>query len=105
MRRLLIQLPAVARRSPAMITPSAYRTATHVVPWAIWVGSNPAVAGIGTVPDRLSNSAKSGPGSDPGVKNGIAMGWLLAALLDVGLHEVLGVGLEHVIDLVQQVVQ
>ena len=34
-----------------------------------------------------------------------ADGLLLAALLDVGLHEVLGVGLEHVVDLVEQVVE
>jgi len=30
---------------------------------------------------------------------------LLAALLDVGLHELLGVGLQDLVDLVQQVVE
>src|SRR3954469_10773436 len=59
-----------------------------------------------TAPVRRRSCAKSGPGSSlPGGKNGIAMRRLLAALLVVGLHEVFGVRLEHLVDLVEQIIQ
>src|SRR5262245_58191754 len=88
------------------------------------------------VPVRRTSSAKSGPGSSPGVKNGMLTGWtlaarcagpsrrgrsvapahgwpaergsaagLLAALLHVRADEVLRVGLQHLIDLVEEIVE
>ena len=45
MRRLAIATPAVARRSPAITTPSAERIATTVVPWVI---SNGVPVGVPT---------------------------------------------------------
>ena len=40
MFRWLIRLPEVARRSPAMTTPSANRAATTVVPWVTSTASD-----------------------------------------------------------------
>ena len=98
----------MARRSPAMTTPSAKRTATHVVACGT-APSAPASpgTGAGAVPRRRSSSGKLEPGSSPARKMGIAhlRRGLLPTLLDVGLDEVLGVGLEHVVDLVEQVVE
>ena len=47
--RWLMRLPRVARRSPAMTTPSAVRMATTVVPWVI-------VSGFGIGPETLGGS-------------------------------------------------
>src|SRR5690349_16583658 len=73
----------------------------------------------GCSPARRTRPAKSGPGSSHGLKYGSVTGdtlvgpprasarsWpLLPALLDVRLHEVLGVGLEDLVDLVEEVVE
>src|SRR5262245_52772438 len=101
-----MRLPAVARRSPAITTPCAKRNATHVVAWGTST-ERAASAGNakGSAPTRRNSSGKLDPGSSPGVKKGMPMCGLLATLLDVRLHEVLGVRLEHVVDLVEQVVQ
>src|SRR6188474_3946824 len=75
-------------------------------------------------PTRRSSSAKLAPGSSREPNMGVVIGGrrlpvghlsaegppssyerLLAALLDVGLHELLGVGLEDLVDLVEQVVE
>jgi hypothetical protein len=66
----LIQLPAVARRSPAITTPSANRTPRTVVPCVIWSGCVPSgSAGPGDCV-RRSSSANEGPGSSEAEKNG-----------------------------------
>ena len=72
--RWLIRLPAVARRSPAMITPSAKRMATHVVACGIVPSASisPRASG-GAAPMRRNSSGKLDPGSSPGGKTGIAM--------------------------------
>src|SRR5215831_12059216 len=86
----------------------------------------------GTLPVRRNSSAKLGPGSSAGENRGRVIGrggyplrmlvqlWcqspgidpefdrggrLLAALLDVGLHELLGVHFEHLVDFVEEVVE
>src|SRR5262245_30235476 len=102
-----MRLPEVARRSPAITTPSAYRTATTVVPWVCGSRSPDASGTTGRASARRSSSRKLGPGSSPGLKRSEAMRpenlpeRLLPALLDIGLHEVLGVGLQHLVDLVE----
>src|ERR1700712_784259 len=102
MPRWLIRLPLVARRSPAMTTPSAKRRAMQVVACGCTRAMAPGVT-AGSPPRRRNSSGKLEPGSSPGRKIGIDM-WLLATLLHVGLDEVLGIRLEDVVDLVEQVV-
>src|ERR1700712_1774457 len=102
MPRWLIRLPLVARRSPAMTTPSAKRSAMQVVACGCTSSIDPG-APAGSPPRRRSSSGKLEPGSSPGRKIGIDM-WLLAALLHVGLDEVLGIGFKDVVDLVEEVV-
>src|SRR6195952_5849292 len=102
MPRWLIRLPLVARRSPAMTTPSAKRRAMHVVACGCTSSMDPGATAC-PPPRRRSSSGKLEPGSSPGRKIGIDM-WLLAALLHVGLDEVLRIGFEDVVDLVEQVV-
>ncbi len=58
----LIQFPDVARRSPAITTPSAYRTPSTVVPCVMASECEPS----GRASDgrtRRSSSANEGPGS------------------------------------------
>ena len=105
--------PSVARRSPAITTPSAKRSATTVVPWRNRSAAGgpgerrerPIGAGAGTATcSRRMSPAKSGPGSS---SSGRTAGTprLLAALLHVVAHELLGVVLEDLVDLVEQVVE
>src|SRR5580658_10771561 len=106
--RWAMMLPSVARRSPAITTPSAKRSATTVVPWAT-AGtaprSNSTGPGTGWKSSlRRIRAAKLGPGSSPGGKSGRPTR-LLPALLDVVPDELLGVLLEHFVDLVEQVVE
>src|SRR6478735_7830902 len=94
--------------------------ATTVVPWVIVSRSLTSAVGTpGARPTRRISAVKSGPGSSPGVKKGMVTGaeatgssvarWtrgpLLAALLHEAADEVLSVGLEHLVDLVEQVVE
>ncbi len=73
--RWLMRLPLVARRSPAITTPSTYRTATTVVPCVISWRSLLSISGTGTAPPvRRSNSAKLGPGSSEAEKIGSVIG-------------------------------
>src|SRR5205085_10972909 len=61
--------PPVARRSPAMTTPSAYRMATTVVPCVTPAGGSPPPPPPSTgrsVPTRFNSSLKLGPGSPDG---------------------------------------
>src|SRR3954454_2140568 len=75
MVRWLMRLPDVARRSPAITTPSLKRTATHVVAWGTTRGWDAFAMGTSrTPPTRCSNAAKLGPGSSPGEKKGIDIG-------------------------------
>ena len=72
MRRLAIATPAVARRSPAITTPSAERIATTVVACVMSNGV-PAPPTTGVTPAGLTcrnSSTKDGPGSTPGAKRG-----------------------------------
>src|SRR3954470_249547 len=113
--RWLMRLPLVARRSPAITTPSAYRTATTVVPCVIWMRSVMSTSDTCEgLPVRRSNSAKLGPGSSEAEKIGSVIGaagyrlprsGLLPALLHVRLDELFCVRLEHLVDLVQQIVE
>src|SRR5690606_5864955 len=179
-----MRFPAVARRSPAITTPSAKRTPRTVVPWVTCSGSCPLAetdTGAGDGFTRFRSSMNEGPGSsevekmgsvipgrgyrprsptravgssdgrvgvEPGSRrcrrwsavvsctsaasarlapDGVRAAassavpptsrtgcgphllrrwWgLLPSLLHVRLHEVLGVGLEDLVDLVQQVVE
>src|SRR5688572_12936220 len=103
--------------------------ATTVVPW---VTPSTALAGTaGALPVRRSSSAKLGPGSSPGAKRGKVIAGRgyrrpglrrsfvalttsgvsnatktnsLAPFLYVRAHEVLGVGIQDLVDLVQEVV-
>src|SRR5438105_13354137 len=123
--------PAVARRSPASTTPSPYRRATMVVPWVMGSAGSTRSMAARSRRDRRSSSLKSGPGSAPGGKRGRLMwrrrlpsprddqdratagsprlaqelGGLLPAFLDVRAHELLGVVLEDLVDLVEEVVE
>ena len=110
--RWLIRLP---RRGPPVAGHDhAVGVAHGDARWCAWVmvsgvgAATSAVAG-GRALSRAAARRSSGPGSSPGVKNGSVTTacdrGLLAALLDVRLHEVLGVGLEHLVDLVEQVVE
>ena len=73
MARWAMVWPSVARRSPAMTTPSAKRRATTVVAWRTGsVASAPAVTGGDPV--RRSRLTKSGPGSSERGKIGSATG-------------------------------
>src|ERR1039458_4973492 len=101
--RCAIEEPSVARRSPAMTTPSANRSATTVVACR----TVKAVSGgwIAGVPDFRRRLVKSGPGSSTGLKIGSATGGLLPALLYVVADELLRVVLEDLVDLVEQVVE
>src|SRR4051794_8583249 len=74
MDRWLMKFPEVARRSPAITTPSAYRTATTVVPCGIAPAAETGPSGTeGLRPDERSSAAKSGPGSDEGENEGICI--------------------------------
>src|SRR5579875_3378148 len=99
MARWAMACPSVARRSPAMTTPSAKRSATTVVAWR--TGPRSPVAVSGSSPPRRRSLAKSGPGSSVGWKMGRDR--LLATLLDVVADELLGVVLEDLVDLVHEV--
>src|SRR5690606_32396359 len=80
--------------------------ATTVVPWV----TGPAAAtgpsgGPGTNPCLRRRAAKSGPGSSPGENVGICTKRrLLATLLHVGADEVLSVGFQHLVYLVEEIV-
>jgi hypothetical protein len=65
-------LPSVARRSPAMITPSMYLMATIVVPWVVSIGVR-VEGNAGSLPVRRNKSEKLGPGSCPGPNTGIVI--------------------------------
>src|ERR1700733_14821379 len=108
MARWAMMLPSVARRSPAITTPSAKRSATTVVPCAT-AGTAPRSKstdpGTGWKSSlRRIRAAKLGPGSSPGGKSGRPTR-LLPALLDVVADELLGILLEDLVDLVEQVVE
>jgi len=81
-----MMLPAVARRSPAMMTPSASRSATTVVPCATVVASGVPVTTAPPAPSpragkdarsvvRFNRPTKSGPGSRSGGNSGSAKGY------------------------------
>ena len=80
MARWAMMLPSVARRSPAMITPSAKRRATTVVAWApSGAGAAPSRAASAVGPGRhgaglAQQSDEVGPGSLSGGKRGSATG-------------------------------
>ena len=63
-----------------------------------------AMVGPAMAPAADAGPTKSGPGSSVGRKRAGSPG-LLATLLDVVAHELLGVVLEHLVDLVEQVVE
>src|ERR1039458_518375 len=103
-----MMFPSVARRSPAITTPSANRNATTVVPCAT-AGTVPRCASLCAGRGRFESlrrmrAAKLGPGSSPGGKRGRPTR-LLPALLHVIADELLGVLLEDLVDLVEQVVE
>src|SRR5256885_4481699 len=147
MSRLAIRLPMVARRSPAITTPSPQVIATMVVPCgatsAVRPGGSGRRPGSSSGAVRLRNSVnEETPGvvnaagrrpdgsrpadtnSPSGVLSLVDRCWkrlsrararedqrgrmsaegLLAALLDVPADELLGVLLQHGVDLVEQVV-
>src|SRR6478672_3341518 len=111
MSRCAMRLPAVDRRSPAITTPPSYTAATIVVPWGIASASVPCGRRSGAAAARKSaNDGEPGvvayrktPGAADGKRRsltgpplapGRGDAWSLAALLDEGANEVLGVGLE-----------
>src|SRR5687768_3984837 len=108
MSRWAMMLPIVARRSPAITTPPGKVAATIVVPWG---ARSPAGEVGATRRDGSSSGAcalrKSRKDEDPGVRYAAGSRcWevtrrSLSALLDERLHEVLGVALEHLVDLVE----
>src|SRR5262245_10533207 len=120
MRRLAIVYPAVARRSPAMTTPSANRIATIVVPWGASSRAPPPAAGVVSSPfgswcgaTRRRSSAKDGPGSRCGGNagnegSGIGAGayrlasFRLRQRLAVAGAQVVGGGLEQLRRLLEQ---
>ena len=71
MARWAMEWPSVARRSPAITTPSAKRRATTVVECRM-VSSVSRIVGTAAVLVRASNDAKSGPGSSGRGKSGSA---------------------------------
>src|SRR5580765_8269265 len=122
MSRWAMMLPIVARRSPAITTPPGKVAATIVVPWGArspacpWGTARRDGSRSGDSTDRKSaklevpgvmkdagrrESFISGIPARTTAKQGSAWGGSLAALLDERLHEVLGVRLEHVVDLVE----
>src|SRR5215469_18631360 len=86
-----------------------------VVAWVTLTASPATTGAKGSWPSLRSRPRKSGPGSSPGAKrgkgiqgghpSGVPPGYLLAALLDIGAHEFLGVLVEHLVDLVEQLVE
>src|SRR5262245_62557937 len=116
MSREATRLPSVASRSPATTTPSAYLKASTVVPCGRRSGSRPAWtsrphSGSNCVWSLASSSMKLEPrylpptlidNVPPSSCDGPEPEELLAAPLDVVLHELLGVLLEDLVDLVHQ---
>src|SRR5579875_1590851 len=113
MSRWAMMLPIVARRSPAISTPAACATATIVVPCGTSAGTGPAAVrrpGSRSGACRPRKSAKLVPpgtrkaaGSRPGPSRAsLTEPSSLAALLHVGADELLGVLLEHLVDLVEE---
>src|SRR3954451_6265995 len=106
MSRWAMMLPIVARRSPAITTPPGNVAATIVVPWGASSAALPSGSGrrLGSSSGACSvrNSAKE---EEPDRRNAgpsrESFKGSLPALLDERLHEVLGVGLEHVVDLAE----
>src|SRR5690242_13708463 len=112
-----MRLPAVDRRSPAITTPPSYAAATIVVPWGIASAGVPRGRRSGAAAARKSvNDGEPGvvayrrtPGADgtrssltgPPPASALAQASSLAALLDEGANEILGIRLEDVIDLVE----
>src|SRR5688500_1512803 len=106
MSRWAMMLPIVARRSPAITTPPAKVAATIVVPW----GARSAASPVGRARRDGSRSGAWAPRKSakldvPGVMKDVgrrdSLIESLSALLDERLHEVLGVGLEDLVDLVE----
>ena len=109
MSRWAMMLPIVARRSPAITTPPGKVAATIVVPCGArspaWPCGTARRAGSRSGACSARKSANDDvPGRQerrrqpPGRRTSSSS---LPALLDERLHEVLGVGLEHVVDLVE----
>ena len=105
MSRWAMMLPIVARRSPAITTPPGKVAATIVVP----CGARSAALPAGSERRAGSRSGACGD-QEVGERGGARLhvgsresraSCSLAALLDERLHEVLGVRLEHVVDLVE----
>src|SRR3954451_11305605 len=106
MSRWAMMLPIVARRSPAITTPPGNVAATMVVPCGARSAALPSGRDL-----RLGSSSgacsdrKSANDEEPDARNAgprrESLKALLPALLDERLHEVLGVGLEHVVDLAE----
>src|SRR6478609_6521834 len=112
-----MRLPAVDRRSPAITTPPSYAAATIVVPWGIASAGVPRGRRSGAAAARKSvNDGEPGvvayrrtPGADgkrrsltgPPLAPTRAQASSLAALLDEGANEVLGVRLEDVVYFVE----
>ena len=117
----------VARRSPAGRPPSPRRRRSGarrtVVPWVNVEAGGCRRVRWRTAKDRRAATERGSRARDrrPGVKKGIDIGSgrlsgrgstarahrfiLLAALLDVATYEVLGVGLEDLVDLVEEIVE
>ena len=110
MSRWAMMLPIVARRSPAITTPPAKVAATIVVPCGARSPACPAgtraarrqqvgrLAGRGSRRTTTCRASGTPPAAAAGV--GVELR-SLAALLDERLHEVLGVVLEDLVDLVE----
>src|SRR5215213_1341421 len=106
MSRWAMMLPIVARRSPAITTPPGKVAATIVVPCGARSAALPSGRerrlGSSSGACSVRNSAND---EEPGRRNAGprrgSLTRLLPALLDERLHEVLGVRLEDVVDLVE----
>src|SRR6185436_1074361 len=110
MSRWAMMLPIVARRSPAITTPHSKVAATIVVPCGARSPALPSGrerrlgSSSGAWSDRKSANEEvparrnAGPSDGPSRES---LNGLLPALLDERLHEVLRVGLEHVVDLAE----
>src|SRR5688500_8984318 len=106
MSRWAMMLPIVARRSPAITTPPAKVAATIVVPWGARSPASPAGtarrdgsrSGAWT-PRKSAKLDVPGVMYDSGRRDSLIES--LSALLDERLHEVLGVALEDLVDLVE----
>src|SRR5680860_252442 len=106
-----MMLPIVARRSPAITTPPGNDAATIVVPCGARSPAPPAGrvlregSSSGACSERNSaNDEEPGTRYPEGRRPSAcrrSFTLLLSALLDKGLHEVLCVGLEHLVDLVE----